>query len=229
MGNDTIDYTTTYHNELATEKTINLDYTDEDGRSKIRSLISQYKYCKPFIKGNKLLEIGSGAGTSLLWFEKKGFDVVGIEPDTKNVELINKKLQKGIIHNGFIESFNTDDKFDIIWASHVLEHTKDPKSIVNSLKKILKTNGFIFIEVPNCTNESVHRKDSKYKYHLHHFTPDLLKELASEYRIIKCDPFRPAKKIEGMINKVRPYRYYPRILTNFKDGIYTRLIITFGE
>jgi len=30
-----------------------------------------------------MLDIGSGAGQSLVWFEEKRFDITGIEPDKK--------------------------------------------------------------------------------------------------------------------------------------------------
>ena len=56
---------------------------------------SQYNYLKSFLHGNTLLEIGAGEGFLLEFFEKKGFQVYGIEPSKDNLEIINKKLKKG--------------------------------------------------------------------------------------------------------------------------------------
>ena len=55
-----------------------------------------------------------GGGQTAYWFEKEGFRVSGIEPDSRNVNLINKKLKKGKIIHSFIEDINLHEQFDII-------------------------------------------------------------------------------------------------------------------
>lgn len=42
-----------------------------------------------------------------------------------------------------------DKSFDIITVNHVFEHIKDPREILMELKRVLKKNGHIYIEVPN--------------------------------------------------------------------------------
>ena len=53
----------------------------------------------------QIFEIGSGQGQASWWFEQEDFIVTGIEPDSKNVELINLKLNvsNNIIHNNMIK------------------------------------------------------------------------------------------------------------------------------
>jgi 2-polyprenyl-3-methyl-5-hydroxy-6-metoxy-1,4-benzoquinol methylase len=154
---------------------------------------SQYNYLKPYLKGQKLLEIGSGEGFVLELFEKKGFDVFGIEPSKDNLEIITKKLKKGKCKTGFAEELpQFDEKFDVIFMSHVLEHVVDCRSVLSKLKNVLSSDGILFIEVPNCQNEETLQYSITTQPHLHHFTKTSLEKLMynCNLKILKNDTFR---------------------------------------
>ena len=87
-----------YWTERESEKSINSDYTDEISHGKYRNWFSQFLYCKSFIQDKKtILELGVGGGQAEIWFEQMGYNITGIEPDQRNVKLINKKLNNGKI------------------------------------------------------------------------------------------------------------------------------------
>lgn len=221
---------------VGSEKALDSDFTDIDSQGKRRQWTSQYKYCKPYIKNKKsFLDIGAGSGQTMVWFEELGFDVVGIEPDARNVERINKKMQQGKCFSGFVESFVHDKKYDIIWISHVLEHLINPVEFLKKIKDNLNKDGIVFIEVPNCSNKtildlSIYKNPSTF-----HFTRYTLSKIATNanYEIIQCDVFRPPTLIEGGIQKItkkiRPdigaYAYYPKIIGNDKTGTDIRIIL----
>ena len=94
-----------YWNERNSETSINSEFTDVDSQGKRRNWVSQFLYAKEHITGKNLLEIGVGAGQSILWFEEEGFDVRGIEPDGRNVFMINEKLKKGKVIESSVEIF----------------------------------------------------------------------------------------------------------------------------
>ena len=48
-----------------------------------------------------------------------------------------------------------DKKYDIILFPDVLEHLRDPESILVSMKDHLNENGFIISSIPNLMNASV--------------------------------------------------------------------------
>ena len=231
-------YKKSYWDERSSEESINSDYTDIDSQGKYRQWVSQHKYCKPhLINKKKLLEIGSGPGQVLFWFNNLGIEVHGLEPDKRNAELINKKIRKNICEVGIVEDFETSEKFDIIWSSHVFEHVLKPNFVLNKLKNYLKEDGILFLEVPNCENskilfESINNNPSTF-----HFSKFSLMKLATDsgYEIIECDYFRSAKMIEGGINKIKekylsflkfePYPYYPKIISNNIQGTDIRIIL----
>ncbi len=107
-------YKEEYWDERGAEKSIKSDYTDKDSEGKRRNWVSQFAYCKPYLKNKKkILEIGVGAGQAAFWFDQMGFQITGIEPDGRNVALINKKLKNGYCMEGNIEDFNINDKFEV--------------------------------------------------------------------------------------------------------------------
>jgi 2-polyprenyl-3-methyl-5-hydroxy-6-metoxy-1,4-benzoquinol methylase len=204
------------------------NYTDIDSQGKIRNHVSQYKYCKPYLKNKKkILEIGAGQGQSVYLFDKEGYSVEFIEPDKNNVMLINQKLGKdcGIIDTA--ENFQSDKKFEIIWMSHVLEHLTNPIMFFKNISKNLINDGILFIEVPNCENPLVLDKSIHKVPHTFHFSKSSLIKIVEKcnFKVISCDYFRPATKLEGISNKLKKFPFYPRILTNNKKGEVLRIIL----
>jgi len=211
------------------KKLIETNYNDIESQGKRRNWISQYKYCKSFLNNkNKLLEIGSGQGQSSWWFEQKGFNVTGIEPDESNVDLINQKLKHGKCVIGTAENFKINEIFDVIWMSHVLEHIIKPESFLKKIRENLNQDGIFFIEVPNCENKFTLETSINLVPHTFHFSQKSLMNIVKKagYEIIKTDFFRPATKLEGLIQKIsKKFPFYPRILTNNKDGIDLRILL----
>jgi 2-polyprenyl-3-methyl-5-hydroxy-6-metoxy-1,4-benzoquinol methylase len=210
------------------EDSIKSDFTDANSQSKKRNWISQLKYC-PNLKGKTILEIGAGAGQNTFFFNHEGYNISAIEPDKRNVELINQKLSKPICVHGYVETFEFDRKYDCIWMSHVLEHFLKPDEILIKLKKFLNSDGIIFVEVPNCGFKENLDKTIIHQPHTFHFTKKSLTLLAqkTQLNIVKCDCFRAATKYEGMLNKInsKKFPYYPRIRCNDNEGRYLRIIL----
>ena len=221
-------YSGQYWDERKAKDSIESNYTDADSLGKQRNWISQYAYCKQFFKNKKsILEIGVGGGQASFWFEKEGFDVCGIEPDARNVNLINKKLARGTVTQSFIEDINLEEKFDIIWMSHVFEHLIKPDIFLKKIKNNLKPDGIFFIEVPSCEHQPTLKSSIFENPHVHHFSKkSLLKLVEKEFDVISCDCFRPATKIEGIKQKFfHSFQYYPRIKSSCVEGRDLRVIL----
>lgn len=97
--------------------------------------------------GNKkLLEMGSSWGYFLYQARQRGFDVTGIE-------IADRRRLFGIRHLNvpIIRDFSELDaeRFDVIYASHVLEHLLDPSHAFKNFYQHLKPKGRLVIEVPN--------------------------------------------------------------------------------
>ena len=118
-------------------------------------------YCYQFIKehldeNKKILEVGGGVHL-LTSFLSQEFDVTSVEPggftDHTN-ELRNKILNQNNlkVHTTTLESFNTNEKFDLIFSMNVLEHTQDIETHLRSCINLLKDeNSLLLIQCPNYT------------------------------------------------------------------------------
>jgi 2-polyprenyl-3-methyl-5-hydroxy-6-metoxy-1,4-benzoquinol methylase len=208
---------------------VDSNYTDQESLGKKRDWVSQIAYCKEFLKhSTNILEIGAGQGQATYWFEQNGYVVLGIEPDSENVKLINSKLKKSECIVGFAEDFTIDKKFDSVWISHVLEHLINPIEFFNKILQNLNLNGFIFIEVPNCANSTILNMSISKVPHTFHFTISSLISLIDKtpFKIINIDCFRSAKKIEGLIQKFsNKFKFYPRIKCSENEGKVIRMIL----
>lgn len=210
------------------ENSIKSNYHDTDSLGKRRNWISQVSYCKKYLSEKKsILEIGVGGGQSIFWFDEINYRVLGIEPDSRNVDLINKKLKNSKVVNGFIEEMNLEEKFDFIWMSHVLEHLVRPDIFLEKIAKNLKDDGIFFIEVPSSQHPKTLESSIMSNPHVYHFTKQsLIKLVEKNYDIISCDCFMPASRFHGLIQKIfHPYQFYPRIKTNCEKGRDLRIIL----
>jgi|CXWL01.1.fsa_nt_gi 2-polyprenyl-3-methyl-5-hydroxy-6-metoxy-1,4-benzoquinol methylase len=228
-------YKKEYWNKLKSEESLVTNFTNVDSQGKRRQWMSQYAYSKEHL-GNKkdMLEIGSGAGQTIFYFDQIGFNVTGIEPDERNVELINQKLKISKCLVGFAEELNIEGQFDIIWISHVFEHLVRPDLLLEKLYKILRPTGIIFIEVPNCENEIIRESSINGNPSTFHFSKKSLLQISQNagYDVIRCDYFRAPTLVEGGFNKIKRsisgknfYPYYPKVITDNKKGTDIRIIL----
>ncbi|OYO87024.1 methyltransferase family protein [Lachnotalea glycerini] len=97
---------------------------------------------------DEILEIGCSVGYFLSAVSEKVNGVYGTEWDSKARSYIER-----VIDNPKIKvAKNPEDfekKFDKIFLFHVLEHIENPIIFLKRLKKLLRENGKIYIEVPN--------------------------------------------------------------------------------
>ena len=81
-----------------------------------------------------------------------------------------------------------NEKFDVITSFQVLEHVENPKIIMRKIKKILKNNGILYIEVPDAkaSIEGKYREEF-FIEHLHVFSMKSLRNTLKKikFKIIK--------------------------------------------
>ena len=110
-------------------------------------------------ENDQVLDLGLGDGLFLKAFrEHPNFTILeGSKTLTEHGQRVAREINsKAIITHTYFEDYVADDKFDVIIASHVLEHVEDPKKVLRLCKTWLKTDGKIIIIVPN--RESLHRR-----------------------------------------------------------------------
>jgi SAM-dependent methyltransferase len=95
------------------------------------------------------LDIGCSGGPLLKLLLSQGYSqVLGIDISRKAIQLCKERDLKNVYLMDGVKSEFDSEKFDLIIASDVLEHTKDDKKAIKEWKRILKKGGVIICFVP---------------------------------------------------------------------------------
>ncbi len=142
-------------------------------------------------KNVKLLEIGSGTGAFASEMKRRGWDVMGLEPDERArqnaMELYQLSLQP-------VENIYTlpAASFDAIVLWHVMEHVHDLHDYMKMFRELLTPDGVLIIAVPNYTSTDAKiYKEYWAAYdvprHLYHFSPAAMKKLVEKHGMVIKD------------------------------------------
>jgi len=111
------------------------------------SLYKNIQYFAPQLRG-KLLDFGCGRKP----FENLFFVTEYIGVDIEQTGHDHKNSRVDIYYDGKHIPF-TNETFDAVFCSEVLEHIFNPDEILTELNRVMKTNAKILITVPFCWNE----------------------------------------------------------------------------
>ncbi|MGO1076404.1 class I SAM-dependent methyltransferase [Inquilinus sp. CA228] len=96
------------------------------------------------------LEIGSYDGRFLARLQSAGMTVQGCDPNAAAAA----EAERAFGVETTLEYFTPDtfpaDSFDFVSARLVLEHVTEPDSFLGGLQKVVRTNGHVALEVPDC-------------------------------------------------------------------------------
>lgn len=148
-------------------------------------------------RGERMLDVGCGAGVSLLEAVELGAEAYGIEADP-NVERIAREL--GLrIHQGSLQDEPFPGiAFDLIVLNQVIEHFLEPDQALVRLKQRLVPQGRIVLVFPNthsiwCRLTGARWINWHIPYHLHHFDADSFRRMAERcgYRLVRSRTITP--------------------------------------
>lgn len=105
-----------------------------------------------------VLELGPATGYMTRVLRDRGCTVVGIELESEMAKVAAQYCERIVI--GDLDELDLDaelgaDRFDVIAAADVLEHLKDPLSVLRRLRKFLKPGGHFVVSLPNVAHGSV--------------------------------------------------------------------------
>lgn len=141
---DYLDFYTNYYRKLYTNSS---QATAEFFLNQVKNGHRIYNFLsKNFdIKNKVVVEIGAGAGGILKAFLENGNTVIGCDFGD---EYINYGRRSGVdLRFGDIQTIPSNTA-DIVIYCHALEHILDLKNEFQNLERILKPDGFVYVEVP---------------------------------------------------------------------------------
>tara|TARA_B100000963_G_scaffold110440_1_gene96134 strand:- start:41661 stop:42494 length:834 start_codon:yes stop_codon:yes gene_type:complete len=174
--------------------------------------------------GSRLLDFGSGLGGFPV-YANKTYETYAVEPI---IYKSNFATKKGIEVKKSIDNYNLKN-FDAITFWHSLEHVYNPNNLLETLKKNLKKNTYIFIAVPNLMSYDA----NKYKYywagydvprHLNHFSRTGIKKFLENFnfKLIETNPLIFDAFYVSYISETYKKSKFP-ILNGFYSGLISNI------
>lgn len=151
-----------------------------------------------------LLDVGCGHGAFLARVSRQGWRAVGVDFDADAVEAAKSAYGLDVRVGGLDTLTEHREDFDVITASHVIEHVEDPADFLRRCRQLLRPQGRLVIRTPNVASYG-HRKYRRSwrglepPRHLCLHTIDSLRLLANREGFEVLDCFTSHAMSEGVL------------------------------
>ena len=131
----------------------------------------------------RLIDIGCNEGRGLRIYAQNGFQAEGLE--LNETAAAQARAGNFTVYTELLENFYPTDCYNVAVLSNVLEHSLDPRKMLQSVRRILESGGSVWISCPN--NRSWLRKafgrswiNWHVPFHVSHFSANTLERLLEE-------------------------------------------------
>jgi len=129
----------------------------------------------------KILDIGTAGGSFLGVAKRRGWDVIGIEPNKWLCEWGRKNYGIDIRQGTLFDHKFPDNSFDCVTLFDVLEHVPDPTKVLQEINRILKPGGLLVVNYPDFNSFWSKLLKRKWVFiltvHLFYFTPQTITKI----------------------------------------------------
>jgi SAM-dependent methyltransferase len=153
-----------------------------------------------------LLDVGCGEGSFLAAMAKRGWKVTGVDFDEAAAKAARNA--HGLeVHTGTIDTIVAAGMtFDVVTASHVIEHVPDPLEFLVQCRRLLRPGGRVVLRTPNARSWGHRRYGRAWRgleppRHLHIFTSAALNACARKAGFEHCRDFTSSRGAEIILTE----------------------------
>jgi 2-polyprenyl-3-methyl-5-hydroxy-6-metoxy-1,4-benzoquinol methylase len=166
---------------------------------------------RDFVAHGSVLDIGCGYGYFVRQALSAGFDAYGVDLSPDGIREAEKHVP-GRVYRGTLDDVDalTDRQFDVIFASHLIEHIPEPKAFVEGLIPRLKDRGIVMFVTPNIESWLARvsgRRWVSFKIpeHVAYYTPATISHLleSAGLEIVAIDPAYQYYRLPFLMSKIR--------------------------
>jgi 2-polyprenyl-3-methyl-5-hydroxy-6-metoxy-1,4-benzoquinol methylase len=191
---------------------------------------------RKYINPGKVLDIGCAAGFILKGFESLGWQGYGIEPNETMANYGRSELNLDI-QTGSLETYSTENKFDLITLIQVIGHLYDVDKALENISHLLNHNGLVLVESWNMKSLAArilgkHWHEYSPPSVINWFSDKSLNYLFSNYGFKIIASGFPAKRINlqhalSLLDKNSPNIIYKKKIFGMLGNSLGRLVINY--
>lgn len=119
-----------------------------------------------FVKtGMRLLDLGCGDGTDLVYYKKLGADIYGLDASEKLIKIAETNLSEAKLKVGLFENIPFDDNyFDIVLSKYVIMTSANMEPVFKEIYRVLKSGGMMMYLVTHPFRQFFEKKDERADY-----------------------------------------------------------------
>ncbi len=148
-----------------------VSYYAETAKIDAVNFIKRFDWIEAATPSGRLLDVGCNVGTFLEIAQNRGWQVAGIEPNKKAIDIC---LSKGIpVFQGFLSDDLANEiernPFDVVALNDSIEHFPDPLATMRLVHRLVRPGGVVAISTPNIRSILTNMFQIKPKEHLFYF------------------------------------------------------------
>jgi SAM-dependent methyltransferase len=162
-------------------------------------------------EGQRFLDIGCAGGASLVAARACGFDPVGVEPSRWMADygrhMYGVDIRDGILQPAMFEA----ETFDVITLWDVLEHSPEPKALLDLICRLLRPKGTLILSYPDFQSLVARLLGDRWPFWLsvhilYYDRSTIARQLAgSGFRIRRYLPYWPTLEFGYIVDRASPY------------------------
>jgi len=132
----------------------------------------------------RVLDVGCATGSLLAALRQRGWETTGVEISGPQAEY--GRLKRNLdLRNGSLEEIRfPGEYFNVVIASHLIEHLNNPASFAEEVYRILASGGYFFVTTPNIAGFQARLFKNRWRSaifdHLYLFSAKTLTRLLAE-------------------------------------------------
>jgi len=159
----------------------------------------------------RILDIGTANGSFLKASKDAGWEICGCEPNRWLADWCKKNYGIEITKGTVFDITAQEESFDVITLWDVIEHTPDPKSVLERCSKLLKKGGLLAVNYPDAGSWITRLMGQKWVFYLsvHYFyytrkTITLALEKAG-FEVVKIRPHFQSLELDYILFRASAY------------------------
>jgi SAM-dependent methyltransferase len=194
------------------------------------------KKIAPYKKPGEILDVGCAAGFILKGFESMGWKGFGIEPNETMANYGKNELNLNI-DSGSIETYTSENKFDLITMIQVIGHFYDVDKAMENISRLSDKNGLVLVESWNMGSLIARILGKNWHEYsppsvINWFSDNSLITLFDKYGFEIIDSGFPAKRINlkhaiSLLEKNTPNIFFKKKILGFLSQSIGKLVINY--